>query len=106
MGKPFFKMAYDTLFYEAGISENDILYLNHLEADDCLALLAKHLIKQNAENNVVIITGDMDYLQLAHPQIQLMNLRFKPLATSKNSTGGRVIILSRFFVVFLKIKKT
>ena len=87
MGKPFFKMAYDTLFYEAGISENDILYLNHLEADDCLALLAKHLIKQNAENNVVIITGDMDYLQLAHPRIQLMNLRFKPLATSKSSTG-------------------
>jgi len=87
MGGPFFKMAYDTLFREAGIEDNDILYLNHLEADDCLALLSKHLIQQNTENKVTIITGDMDYLQLAHPQLDLINLRLKPLATNKNSTG-------------------
>ena len=87
MGGPFFKMAYDTLFYEAGIKEEDILYLNKLEADDCLAILAKHLIKENENNKITIITGDMDYLQLAHPQIKLINLRMKPLATIKNSTG-------------------
>ena len=29
----------------------------------------------------------MDYLQLAHPQLDLINLRLKPLATNKNSTG-------------------
>ena len=29
----------------------------------------------------------MDYLQLAHSQINLINLRLKPLATTKNSTG-------------------
>jgi 5'-3' exonuclease len=87
MGKPFFKMAYDTLFYEAGVSESDIMYLNKLEADDCLALLAKHLIKQDSNNKITIITGDMDYLQLAHPQINLINLRLKPLATPSNSTG-------------------
>ena len=63
------------------------MYLNHLEADDCLALLSKHLIQQNTENKVTIITGDMDYLQLAHPQLDLINLRLKPLATNKNSTG-------------------
>jgi 5'-3' exonuclease len=87
MGGQFFKMAYDSLFREAGIEDKDIVYLNHLEADDCLALLSKHLIHENKNNKVTIITGDMDYLQLAHPQINLINLRLKPLATSKNSTG-------------------
>jgi len=87
MGGPFFKMAYDTLFYEAGIEKEDIVYLNKLEADDCLAILARHLIKENENNKITIITGDMDYLQLAHPQINLINLKIKPLATSKNSTG-------------------
>jgi len=87
MGGPFFDMAYSHLFKEAGIEEDDIVYLNKLEADDCLALLAKHLIKKDDNNHVTIITGDMDYLQLAHPQINLINLRLKPLATPKNSTG-------------------
>ena len=84
-GQPFFKMAYDELFQEAGIE--NILYHPHLEADDCIAIATKHLINTVDDIKVTIITADQDYLQLVNEQTDIFTLKFKPLRTNKNSTG-------------------
>jgi len=82
-GGPFFKLAYDSVFKEAGVKY--ILKHRSLEADDCIAITAKHLV-QKPSNNITIITSDTDYLQLIRPRIQLVNLKLKPVQTEKNST--------------------
>lgn len=84
-GQPFFKMAYDELFLEAGIQ--NILYHPKLEADDCIAIAAKHLKNTVPDANITIITADHDYLQLIQDQINIFTLKFKPLRTEKNSSG-------------------
>ena len=61
--------------------------MNHLEADDCLALTAKHLYKQNDENVITIITSDHDYIQLSNDRINLINLKYKSLLESKSYSG-------------------
>ena len=61
IGGPFFKMAYDELFEQAGVKH--IINYDTLEADDCIAILTKELLK-DPDNRVKIITSDTDYLQL------------------------------------------
>tara|TARA_B100000795_G_scaffold264804_1_gene245782 strand:+ start:11009 stop:11740 length:732 start_codon:yes stop_codon:yes gene_type:complete len=84
-GQPFFKMAYDELFKEAGIET--VLYHPKLEADDCIAIATKHLIK-NEDVKVTIITADHDYLQLINDKTDIFTLKLKPLRTEKNSSGN------------------
>lgn len=79
----YFKVAYSRLFKESGASL--VLSLPKLEADDCIALTAKKLVKNDPNCKVWIITSDMDYLQLASDRIQLYSLKFKKLTDSKNS---------------------
>lgn len=87
MGGPFFKMVYDEqLFIEGGAL--NILKHPKLEADDCIALSVKHIIKNYPESIIYIITSDKDYLQLAGTQVQLFNLSFKKLTDQKSSTGS------------------
>lgn len=82
----FFALTYkEKLFENAGADK--ILGMNHLEADDCLALTAKHLYKQNDENVITIITSDHDYIQLSNDRINLINLKYKSLLESKSYSG-------------------
>jgi len=83
--KNFFKMAYDTLYSEAGAEK--ILYCDELEADDCIAITTKHIIEKEKDSKVWIIANDMDYLQLVNERISLYNMQFKCISTSKQSTG-------------------
>ena len=86
MGGPFIKMAYDdNLFMEGGASR--IFYHKKLEADDCLALLCKHLISKEPNCKITVITSDTDYIQLINNNTQVINLRYKTVNTEKNSTG-------------------
>ena len=85
-GQPFFKMAYDELFQEAGIQH--FLYHPRLEADDCIAIATKHLINTIPDVKITIITADQDYLQLINEQTDIFTLKFKPLRTEKNSSGN------------------
>jgi 5'-3' exonuclease len=81
-GGPFFKMAYDeNLFGQADF--NTILEEDTLEADDCIAITTKHILKTYPNAQVYIITGDMDYLQLADERVHLYNLKFTKLTDSK-----------------------
>ena len=84
MGGPFFAMAYrDDLFQKGGGKE--ILEYPQFEADDCVALTTKYIVKNYPGAQIWIITSDMDYLQLASSQVHLYNLKFKKLTDSKSS---------------------
>jgi len=84
MGGPFFKMVYDDqLFIQGGATT--ILHHNKLEADDCIAISVKELLKTHPNCNIYIVTSDKDYLQLAEPRVQIFNLAFKNIADQKSS---------------------
>ena len=86
-GGPFFKMVYEeNLFLKGGAKA--ILKHPHLEADDCIALSVKYLLKKYPECEIYIITSDKDYLQLNAPNVQIYTLAYKKLADSKTSTGN------------------
>lgn len=82
--KKLFKLTYsENLFIKSGAKL--ILSSPKLEADDCLAITAKHIINTQPEAKVWIITSDMDYLQLANDRIHLFDLKFRNLTDSKGS---------------------
>jgi 5'-3' exonuclease len=86
-GGSFFKMVYEeNLFLKGGAKA--ILKHPHLEADDCIALSVKYLLKKYPECEIYIITSDKDYLQLNAPNVQIYTLAYKKLADSKTSTGN------------------
>ena len=82
----FFKMVYDENLYMNSGVEN-ILYHPKLEADDCLAITSKEILNNNPEANIWIITSDCDYLQLSNERINIFDLKFKSLKTSKICLG-------------------
>lgn len=89
MGGPFFKMVYeDNLFIDGGATT--ILKHPKLEADDCIAISVKHLVKRYPNCTIYIITSDRDYLQLNSHNVHLYNLAFKNIADNKSSTGNAV----------------
>jgi 5'-3' exonuclease len=86
MGGPFFKMAYqDNLFEKGGAKA--ILRHPKLEADDCIALSVKHLLKIYPNCSIYIITSDKDYLQLSCSNVEIYNLYYKKLTDLKSCHG-------------------
>jgi 5'-3' exonuclease len=85
LGGPFFKMVYEEKLFEQG-GVPTVFYNPLLEADDCLALATRKLLETDLTARVWIIASDMDYLQLAQPQIvTIMNLKYKDLTKMKSS---------------------
>jgi len=83
LGGPFFKLGFD-IIAELQIKR---LYHDMLEGDDCIAIFTKDLLKMNPDYIVYIIANDMDYLQLATPNIKLINLKYKYLTDNKKWSG-------------------
>ena len=84
---PFFAMAYNEgLFQAAGF--NEVISAPQLEADDCAGIACNVLLADNPENKMVIITSDMDYLQLMRPGLTLLDLKYKALTDSKKCLGN------------------
>ena len=82
----FFQMIYENnLFQEAGVQK--VISYNTLEADDCIAITAKHIYDNYPEANIWIISSDMDYMQLACDRIRIFNLKYKELIESKKCLG-------------------
>ena len=83
LGGPFFELGFQIL------STLDIPIIKHpnLEGDDCIALTVQSLQREKVQD-IVIIANDMDYLQLAAPNIKLMNLKYKLLTDSKKWSGN------------------
>ena len=86
LGGPFFKMAYDSLFQEAGV--HAVVGYPRLEADDCVALTVERIKESVSDANIWIITSDMDYLQLSDENVHLYNLKYQDITKSKNATGN------------------
>jgi len=81
--KPMFEATYgEDLFKQGGAKT--ILEYPTLEADDCIAITAKHIIDKYPDAHVYIITSDMDYIQLACERITLINLKYQKLTDSKS----------------------
>ena len=87
MGGPFFKMVYEEEFFQKG-GIKAILKHPKLEADDCIAISVKYLVKKYPTCNIYIITSDKDYLQLHAHNVHLYNLAYKNIADNKSSTGN------------------
>jgi 5'-3' exonuclease len=84
MGVPFFKMVYeDGLFQKGGARA--VLSHPQLEADDCIAISVKTLLRRYPSCRIYIITSDRDYLQLNAPNVDLYNLSFKNIGENKTS---------------------
>ena len=80
----FFKLVYN----EGLFSQHTQAILEHpnLEADDCLALTTKRILSTRPDDKIYIVTGDMDYLQLAQEnKVELWNLKYKKLTDAKSS---------------------
>lgn len=92
MGGPFFKSVYEEkLFLEGGAQS--ILSFAKLEADDCIAISVKHLLKRDNIHQIYIITSDMDYLQLHSDKVKIFDLSFNNVAEKKSSFGDAEINL-------------
>ena len=85
MGGYFFKLAYEDLIPNLC----SIISYEGLEADDCIALLAKNIKSKYEDKKIFIIANDMDYLQIAEENIKIYNLKYKDLQLSKISTGNK-----------------
>jgi len=87
-GGPMFKLAYAEKLFEKG-GADVVMGHPHLEADDCLAITAKHICDTHGDKDIsiTIITSDTDYLQICKDPIRLINLKYKPVNTEKNSYG-------------------
>ena len=66
-----------TAAYQGGLFQklgpDLILECPKLEADDCAALMVKRILA-TSDRDIVVITGDKDYLQLASDRVQIWNM--------------------------------
>jgi len=85
-GKPFFKMAYDTLWKQSGV--NRIVEYDTLEADDCIALTVERILEKYTDARIWIIASDMDYLQIVSQNVSVYNLKYQDISKSKTSSGN------------------
>lgn len=79
--KDIFKMVFDENLFDCHV----VLSAPHLEADDCIAIATRHIRNTLPDEDIVIVTSDMDYLQLADEKTTIVNLKFQKLTESKQS---------------------
>lgn len=92
MGGPFFKSVYEENLFISGGAES-VLSMDKLEADDCIAISVKRLLKSDTIDQIYIITSDMDYLQLHSDKVKIFDLSFNNVAEKKSSFGDAGINL-------------
>ena len=56
-----------------------------LEADDCIAITTREVLKKYPDAEIYIVTSDMDYLQLLSDNVHIYNLKYKLLTDSKTA---------------------
>jgi len=79
-----FSMVYKENLYEKGGSKSTLSDPS-LEADDCIAITARHITATYPEAHIWIITSDMDYLQLSNDRVHLFTANGKDLTNKKDS---------------------
>ena len=84
----FFELVMKNKLFEKPYIDN-VLNIDCLEADDCIALAVKELQKLQNDKIIYIITNDHDYLQLKTQYVFLYNLKFKEVGEKKTSGDPR-----------------
>jgi 5'-3' exonuclease len=92
MGGPFFKIIDDEELFEKGGCQYTLQHPK-LEADDCIALLCRHVLEQDVGCHIWIISADKDFLQLASANVQIFDLTFKDVIKKESSFGDAQINL-------------
>jgi DNA polymerase-1 len=69
-----FNISYDYL-HKIGIKK---IWVERLEADDVIYLI-QNKVKKMCKSDIIIITNDNDYLQLADTNVTIMNMQFKDI---------------------------
>lgn len=80
--KKFFKLVYENNMFDC--IDGLMLSIPKLEADDCLSLYSQKVYKDNKNDNIYIITSDVDYLQLLNDRIHIYDLKYKEVKNSRN----------------------
>jgi 5'-3' exonuclease len=77
----YFALTYKEKLFESLAGDSCILFQDRLEADDVIALSVRHILETaKSTDEIYVVTGDMDYIQLANdPRVHLYDLKFKSL---------------------------
>lgn len=84
----FFKLVMNCGMFEKTYIHS-ILKMDCLEADDCIALNVKYIRNKSADEKIVIITNDHDYLQLNDDNLSLINLKYQKVGEKKTTGDPR-----------------
>ena len=68
--------------------------IEEAEADDIIAIIKKKIREIQPNRNIVIVTGDFDYLQLADQYTSIIDLKGK-LITEKSLGDPKLDLLSK-----------
>ena len=90
-----FRYTYNTIFPSLESVHNvKLIRADRAEADDVIAVIKKFIRKKYPKLNMVIITNDYDYLQLADEYTALINLKGK-LITEKSKGNPQKDLLNK-----------
>lgn len=77
------------------------VYFERLEADDIIYLIQKkikdELNNKNIEQNIIIITNDNDYLQLADKNVSIINMQMKDITTRGTNNANTDLIIKALY---------
>jgi 5'-3' exonuclease len=91
--KPTFNYTYDTMIPEFIKSNSNIhsLRIDKLEADDLIAIISIYLENNYSKQQVYIVSGDDDFLQLGRPNLIFANYKKKkPFTLSKEEAKDKL----------------
>lgn len=82
--KPMFKYTYKYIIPDL-VKQSNIftIAIDSVEADDIIAGITLHLKKTNPEQEIVIVSGDDDFIQLGRDNVGFINYRNKQLLKIK-----------------------
>lgn len=94
----FFKIVYNENLFIKAIPNCNMLSFNQLEADDCIAITIQELINSKPYDEFIIITSDLDYLQLMQQRLQIFDLKFKDLTLKKQFVCSKKELLYKIII--------
>lgn len=77
--KPTFQYTYDEIIPKILEKNNNIraLKVDKCEADDIIAVITMEEKKKNPNREIIIVSGDNDFLQLGRPNVRFINYKIK-----------------------------
>jgi 5'-3' exonuclease len=97
--KPVFKYTYDTIIPKILKNHDNIksIRINKMEADDIIACICLHYSKINNNQEIYVLSGDQDFLQLGRENIKFINYKSKTIKVlteeeAKESLHNKILL--------------